>query len=120
MMIFIGRDGMTALLCVKGNTRPFFAGGDNMWIIPAFIVCAVIGAYVGERKGQGLIGAALGLFLGPFGLFTICVTKGNRYDCPWCMEWVHEKATVCPHCGRDIKLLETVNQERPEIVKRKS
>lgn len=76
------------------------------FIIPGFIACACVAAYVGSFKGQALIGFVLGLFLGPLGIFTISITKGNRLDCPWCFRWVDARATACPHCGRDIKAIE--------------
>ena len=40
--------------------------------------CLVFGALIGENKGQPFLGAALGLFLGPFGLLIACLLPEKK------------------------------------------
>ncbi len=70
-------------------------------LVPYFaVVSAAVAATIGERKGRAIIGALLGLFLGPLGVAITWGMTGNRVPCPHCRERIHRDATACPHCTR--------------------
>lgn len=62
------------------------------------MLCAIVAALIGARKGEGFLAFILGLLLGPIGILIALVSKGNRRPCPWCKETVHKEAVVCPRC----------------------
>jgi len=57
---------------------------------------------IGARKGEGCAGLILGIPFGPFAILFALFSKGNRKTCPYCKEWVHKDASVCPRCQREI------------------
>jgi len=67
-----------------------------------WLVCGIIGAIIGQSKGQGVAGFFCGAILGPLGIVLMLFSKGNRGECPYCKEWVKDGATVCPHCQKNI------------------
>jgi len=69
-----------------------------------WFICAIIAALIGDRKGEGVAGFLLGLLLGPLGIIAAALSRGNRMNCPYCKELINKKATVCPHCQREIEL----------------
>lgn len=86
-------------------------------VILGWAVCwAVLGYFIGNGKGRGEEGAALGFFLGPIGILIAAMmgakrTPGREADgasssvrtrCRYCRESVALDATVCPHCQKDI------------------
>ena len=72
------------------------------YIIPLWILCGLIGAAVGSSKNLGLWGFVVGFLLGPIGLLIVVLSSGNRIPCPFCCEKMNRRATVCPHCQRDV------------------
>ena len=60
-----------------------------------WIASAVIGAQLGKPKGKLMLGAVLGLFLGPIGCLVIVLW---RKRCPQCASLVKWQANVCKHC----------------------
>ena len=66
----------------------------------AWLALGIAAAIVGSRKGIGCLGLILGVVLGPVGLVIVLVMKGNRKQCPYCMEYIHKDASVCPKCQR--------------------
>lgn len=68
-----------------------------------WIICGIIGAIIGSRKGSGCAGVALGFLLGPLGIIIVLVMRGNRKACPHCKELIHSEATTCKHCGKDLR-----------------
>lgn len=73
-----------------------------IWIL-IWIVCGMAGAALLSRNNSSGLGCVLGLLLGPIGVIIALVmreTGGRR--CPHCREHVHQDATVCPHCQRDL------------------
>ncbi len=73
-----------------------------MEFLLVWLLFAIATAAVGGRTNRAGTGFLLGLLLGPFGLIIMLVSKGPRKECPFCREWVHPKAIVCPHCQRDL------------------
>jgi hypothetical protein len=95
-------------------------------ILITVVICAVIGAVVGQPRGHGGDGFALGLLLGPVGVIIVAVMTptpqaaaiqqqrvnqamqsvgaGTR-ACPWCAEQIQPAALVCRHCNRDVSVL---------------
>lgn len=85
-------------------------------IIIAFI-CGVISAVVAVNKGRSGVGwFVIGNLLGPLGLvLSLVVSKnqqaveqaaiatGDMRKCPFCAELIKSEASVCRHCGREIK-----------------
>lgn len=63
-----------------------------------WILCAVVAAMIGSRKGRGGLGFFLGFFFGPFGILFALLIQGNRRECPACRSMIHKEATICPHC----------------------
>jgi MFS family permease len=72
------------------------------------IIGAVLGALIVSRKGwHWLVGVLIGAALGPIFvwlcLFASDNNKGlNRKKCPYCAEWIKEKATVCKFCHKEM------------------
>ena len=58
---------------------------------------------IGAKKGAGTSGFIVGFLLGPLGILIAIFSKGDRKSCPYCKEWIHKDATVCPHCQREIE-----------------
>jgi len=69
-----------------------------MEIALLWIICAVIAAAIGSRKGEAGSGFLIGLVLGPFGILFALLSSGDRVPCPHCKERIHKKAEICPHC----------------------
>jgi hypothetical protein len=72
------------------------------WVF-IWIVCGIITALIGSRKGLGFFSFFYGLILGPLGILIAIFTVGDRKECSFCKELIHKDATVCPHCQRDVK-----------------
>lgn len=72
-----------------------------MEYVVIWLICGLVCAAIGHRKGEGLAAFIVGLILGPFGILFAILSKGHRKQCPTCMEMVHEDALVCPHCRRE-------------------
>jgi len=94
-----------------------------------WLVCGIISAMIGARKGAAFVSFVAGVFLGPFGILIALFSKGNRITCPFCKELVHKDAVVCKHCGRTLaaqgpsepekKWVDPVDEwERKEAIKR--
>lgn len=83
------------------------------WIIPIWLVCAIVGAVICEGKGRSVaIGLVMGLVFGPVGLIICAVLsadeevleeraleQGKVKMCPACAEAVKPDANVCRYCG---------------------
>lgn len=67
-----------------------------------WLLCGVIAAAIGARKGEGCGAFLVGCLLGPFGILFAIMSSGNRIACPFCKEMMNKRALVCPHCQRDI------------------
>ena len=63
-----------------------------------WIVCALLGAIIGSRKGEAGSGFLIGLVFGPLGVLFALLSSGNRKPCPHCKEPIQKKAEICPHC----------------------
>lgn len=63
-----------------------------------WILCGLIAAVIGEKKGEGCAAFFIGFLFGPFGILFALLSKGNRRTCPHCKELIHKDANVCPHC----------------------
>ena len=69
-----------------------------------WLLSLIASAVIGSRKGNPVGGTFLGLALGPIGLVIVLLSgSANRISCPYCAEKILKKATVCPHCQRDLK-----------------
>ncbi|MCL6595009.1 MAG: hypothetical protein K6V73_02200 [Firmicutes bacterium] len=83
-----------------------------LWVAPA-----AVAYHLGERRGLGLVGLLLGVFLSWLGVAVVLVLPGGTDEdqvraerlaagthavCPWCRELVRTGAVVCPHCRRDL------------------
>lgn len=73
------------------------------WIF-LWMICGVIAAAIGARKGEAISGFFIGAIFGPFGVLFAILSSGNRLACPHCKEMVHKQAKVCPHCRRDMPM----------------
>lgn len=71
-------------------------------LILFWLVCAIIAAIIGDKKGEAGIGCLAGFLLGPIGILMALVSTGNRKPCPYCQEPVNKAASVCPHCRKDL------------------
>ena len=69
-----------------------------------WICFAVIGSFIGEKKGRKNTGIVLGLLLGPIGLIIILAMDGDKISCPHCKTKISPRATSCPRCTKDIKI----------------
>jgi hypothetical protein len=70
-----------------------------LWII----VGVVIGMAAASNKGFSIIGGLIGgAMLGPLAILMFLCSNGKK-RCPFCAEWIQEKAKLCPHCGKELK-----------------
>src|SRR6266540_877282 len=74
-----------------------------MEFVIIWILCGVVAAMIGAKKGFGGSGFVVGLLLGPIGILIAIFAKGDRKSCSYCKEWIHKDATVCPHCQREME-----------------
>lgn len=100
-------------------------------IIIAFI-CGVISAVVAVNKGRSGVGwFVIGNLLGPLGLvLSLVVSKnqqaveqaaiatGDMRKCPFCAELIKSEASVCRHCGREIKDAPRSSPEQAHHIKK--
>jgi hypothetical protein len=82
-----------------------------------WLVCGIISAIIGSRKGRGCAAFFLGVLLGPLGIIFSVILIGDRKRCQFCQELIHKKALVCPHCQKEIDFKNTRN-EVPQMEKR--
>lgn len=75
---------------------------EFFFLISGMFIFSAIGALVGGCKGEKYLGALLCFFLGPFGLFLLCLSSGNRRACPACREKITVGASLCPHCRTEM------------------
>ena len=73
-----------------------------MPFVMIWLLCGIVAAMIGQKKGEGCMAFIIGVLFGPFGILFALLSKGNRVTCPHCRETVHKDATVCPHCQREI------------------
>lgn len=67
-----------------------------LWII----VGGVIGVMAASKNGFSVVGGFVGgALLGPLAFLMFLCSSGKK-RCPFCAEWIQEKAKLCPHCGR--------------------
>jgi hypothetical protein len=74
-----------------------------MEIVIIWILCGIVAAMIGAKKGMGSSAFVVGFLLGPFGILIALLSKGDRRSCLYCKEWIHKDATVCPHCQRKLE-----------------
>jgi hypothetical protein len=72
-----------------------------MIFVFSWLVCGIIAAMIGSKKGESCLGFIIGALLGPIGILLAILSRGNRKACPSCKEMINKKAKVCPHCQRD-------------------
>ena len=72
-----------------------------MGFVFLWLVCGVVAAMIGSKKGEGCAGFIFGVLLGPIGILIAVLSSGNRKSCPSCKEMINKQAKVCPHCQRD-------------------
>jgi hypothetical protein len=76
---------------------------DHVFIILGCVVCAFIGAWIGEAKGRRSAGFFLSLLLGPLGILITCFlpAEEKRSLCHRCKKQVTMGSPFCPSCGAD-------------------
>lgn len=78
-----------------------------MTIFYVMIFCAIIGFFIGQRKGYGFQGFIAGGFLGVIGWIWIASLK-PRWRCPACGGAVEKGFRRCKNCGAEISTQESV------------
>ena len=72
-------------------------------LLVIWIASVLAAAVIATRKGNPIGGTFLGIVLGPIGLLIVLLSgSANRVACPFCAEKILKKATVCPHCQREV------------------
>lgn len=66
-----------------------------------WLVCAFLGAIIGEAREAGGRGFLLGLFFGPLGMIAAFAMDGRR-ECPRCGTRVTRRQSMCPNCGGEV------------------
>jgi hypothetical protein len=72
-------------------------------LIVFWIVCGIVAAIIGSRKGAGCSAFIVGLALGPLGIIVAIIMKGDRRQCPSCQEYIDKNASRCPKCQVDLE-----------------
>lgn len=75
-------------------------------LIVFWIVCGIVAAIIGSRKGSGCSAFIVGLALGPLGIIVAIIMKGDRQQCPSCQEYIDKYASKCPKCHEDLKKID--------------
>ena len=73
-----------------------------MHFVLIWFICGIIAAMIGSKNGETGLAFLMGVLFGPFGFLFVILSKGNRRNCPYCMEIVHKNARLCPHCRKDL------------------
>jgi hypothetical protein len=73
-----------------------------MVFVLIWLLCGVVAAMIGNKKGEGCGAFVVGALFGPFGILFALLSSGNRKTCPFCKEQIHKDAVVCPRCQREI------------------
>lgn len=74
-------------------------------IFLTWIASVLVAAAVATRKGSPISGTFLAICLGPIGLLIVLLSgSANRVACTFCAEKILKKATVCPHCQREVRV----------------
>lgn len=66
-----------------------------------WIASIIIGTIEGSKKGEGCISFGMCFLLGPIWLIVVFLSKGNRKRCPYCKEFIHKEAIICPRCQKE-------------------
>lgn len=83
------------------STLPFTM--STFALLTLWLVSIIASAAIGHRKGSPMGATFLGFVLGPVGLIIVLLSgSANRRPCPFCAEPILKKASVCPHCQRDV------------------
>ena len=80
--------------------------GFIILIVIIWLISGIIAGVIGSQKGEGCSGFIVGLLLGPIGIITGILSKGNRVKCPYCQKLIDRKAVKCPYCQSNIKELD--------------
>ena len=73
-----------------------------MLFLTVWVVSVIAATMIGSRKGTPLLAFLVGLLFGPIGVLFVALSRGNRKHCEFCKELMNKKATVCPHCRKDV------------------
>lgn len=76
-----------------------------MEILFGLVVCAIISAFIGAKKGEPGKAFFLGLLIGPIGIIIAAISTGKQQECRYCRERINIGAVVCRHCGRDQSII---------------
>jgi hypothetical protein len=72
-------------------------------ILVGWSLGALIGLWLGSRRGQPIGGCLVSLLLGPLGWVLILMSSDSRRrPCPACKELIVKDAVICPHCRTPI------------------
>lgn len=81
-----------------------------MIYVVGWLFCGLVTAIIGSRKGEGCAGFFFGILLGPFGILFAIYSRGNREECPFCKELIHNEAVTCPHCQKSLHRTEVIKK----------
>lgn len=71
--------------------------------LPFFwILCILIGAVIGKRRGRAGSGVVWSALFGPLGWLIVLLLEDRRPKCPHCRSVYNSGASRCCHCGGEI------------------
>jgi ribosomal protein L40E len=74
-----------------------------IWVIAITLVCAAVGALIGQTKGRWLSGMLWGAALGPLGWLVVLLSRSGFPECPDCGYRNAPSVKACRQCGVNLR-----------------
>jgi hypothetical protein len=74
------------------------------WVLVYFVLLVIAIGYAASKRRPLWIWVPVAVLMPPLAILGVLLSpKGGRAPCPACREPVDTKASVCPHCRRELE-----------------